>query len=103
MATKKLSIDELKAAIAELDPADRKALLKKDRSTGPTLLSITMDCIVAHGLEAATKDIVASVTERGREAGLIAASATAKQGNVTVLKRYCAAYQEALARATPPA
>lgn len=99
-APKKLTLDELKAAIADFDPKEVKALLKQNsRKSGPTLLSVTMDAIVAAGFDADTKDIVASVTERGRTAGLLAAGASAKQTNVAVLKRYAQAFCEAQERA----
>jgi hypothetical protein len=100
MATaKKPTVDELKAMLAEFDPKDVRALLKSAVASGPTILSVTMDSLVALGLRAETKALVEDVTTRARAVGLLAADATAKANNVAVLRRYCGAYEEARKRA----
>jgi hypothetical protein len=103
--TKKPTLDDLKALMSEFDPREVRALLKEKGANGPTMLSVTMDSLVALGLRAETKALVADVTTRARAAGLLAADATAKANNVAVLRRYCGAYEEARQRAAaaPPA
>ena len=97
--TKKPTLDDLKTLMAEFDPKEVRALLKTKAASGPTMLSTTMDSVVALGLDAEANVLVEDVTTRARGAGLLAADASAKANNVAVLRRYCAAYEEARKRA----
>jgi hypothetical protein len=95
------SLEALRAMLANFKVSDVAKLLKEQEAAKPTLLSLTMDAYVKHDRAGSllTDNVCKSVTETGREHGLLKTNEDATVTSVTTLMRYAKAYTDAVARA----
>lgn len=97
----KPTLEQLQAMLAQFNAAEVKALLKKVETEKPTMLSVTMDAIVAGALanDLKTDTVSKAVTAKAREHGLLEANEDATQSSVAQLIRHTRAFDDAMSRA----
>lgn len=96
-----MTLDELKAAMAQFSAADLKAAVKATTENKSTLLSVTMDCIAQAAIagNVVSADVTKMVTARAREANVLKSDEEASATSVAQLIRHAQAYDSAMARA----
>ncbi len=91
-------LDMLKALMAKFSKADIVKLTKEVVENKQTLLSVTMDCIVAAGDTLITDTVTKAVTRDGRAAGVLDEKDEASVTSVAQLIRHVQAYRAAVKR-----
>jgi hypothetical protein len=91
-------LEKLKALMAKFSKADIVKLTKEVVENKQTILSVTMDAIVAAGDNLITDNVAKDVTKRGRDAGVLAATEESAVTSVAQLIRHVQAYRAALKR-----
>jgi hypothetical protein len=100
--TPKMTLAELKAAMATFTAAELKAAVKDIAPVKHTMLSLTYDVAIAHDLSGKgtiTDNIAADVTKLAREHGLLGATENADQAAIKARLSFAKAYDAALGRA----
>ena len=99
--TNAAKLAELQKLLASFSAAELKDALKSVTANKQTILSVTMDCIVAAQLrgKVITADVTKEVTRLGRERGVLSESEDARETSVAQLIRHSAAHDDAMTRA----
>ena len=91
-------MEQLKALLAKFGKADIAKLVKEVSENKQTILSVTMDCIVAAGDTVITDTVTKAVTKAGRECGVLDEKDEASVTSVAQLIRHVQAYRSAVKR-----
>ena len=91
-------LDMLKALMAKFSKADIVKLTKEVVENKQTLLTVTMDCIVAAGDTLITDTVAKAVTVAARAAGVLNEKEEASVTSVAQLIRHVQAYRAAVKR-----
>lgn len=91
-------MEQLKALLAKFGKADIAKLVKEVTENKQTVLSVTMDCIVASGDMLITDTVTKAVTTAGRAAGVLGENDEAAVTSVAQLIRHVQAYRAAVKR-----
>jgi hypothetical protein len=100
--TPKMTLAELKAAMATFTAAELKAVVKEISPVKHTMLSLTYDVAIAHELSGKgtiTDNIATDVTKLAREYGILGATENADQAAIKARLSFAKAYDAALGRA----
>lgn len=92
-------MEQLRALLAKFGAAEVAKLVKEVAAEKQTLLSVTMDAIIAAGDTLITDNVVKAVTVTGREAGVLKKDEEASVTSVGQLVRHVQAYRAACKRA----